>query len=887
VFIQKKAGGTVMVGRKSALACSLSRHLATARGFPPIVCMLALGTSAAIAQPSGRLPDSDASRLSAAASHGAVAYEAQRHDALIAARREGRVTPAQALQQLNSWLAASPPPGEDARRRLASDAIAIAAADGRFAEAVALARRFPPAGLADYALGPLALAARRTHDLPLQGEAVKLWRARQPEAREPRFHEAYWRLDSGDLAGAQALHDALARQPLKQTDDRVALLELRGAIARAQKDPLQALAAYTEAAALRPARADLRREADFLLASSGAASSAFDDAEAAQRARPGSFSPLALSTLQQEALAQQLRWAVQERDQRLGTARVAALDRVLAGQEAALARADAAALKADADAADEAVAWRALRVRLLSDRLLALVERGRPGDAIALYESMHAAGTEPPFYGLGAAARAYAQQRRSAEAVPLYEAAVAKGGADLSPSDDLYDDLVYAYQDVGRFEDAEALLRRLEQDTPALLRLTPEAGRPNGQYTDVSGLRGLTQLYTGRPALAQQTFSVLTREAPLNAGYAAGAALTERLREHPEAAVARYEAQEADAPDDIGARTGHVDALLDAGEFAQARRRAEALDADAADAIEVRDMQRRRRAVTGPQLDVDAEASSGGAAIANREWRIDSRLSSGLIDDQWRVFYDQSLGRGVTDIGNANWARAGLGLGWQRGRWLAEGALQHANSGPYRNSAAARVDYRAGDAWRLSATYDGDSKELPWKARVAGIGAHEAGASVGYVVNESRRFDLKWQRLDFSDGNVRDGLELGWRERWISTARFQLETTASADTGRGRAVDAPYFNPSSDGSVQLGVRAQWLNWKRDDRQFFQAVELGGGSYRQAGFGSGPLWSVRYEHRWNLGPKLTLRYGLTLSAHPYDGVRERQRSAFLNLSMPLP
>jgi biofilm PGA synthesis protein PgaA len=351
--------------------------------------------------------------------------------------------------------------------------------------------------------------------------------------------------------------------------------------------------------------------------------------------------------------------------------------------------------------------------------------------------------------------------------------------------------------------------------------------------------------------------------------------------------VARYEAQEADAPDDIGARTGHVDALLDAGEFAQARRRAEALDADAADAIEVRDMQRRRRAVTGPQLDVDAEASSGGAAIANREWRIDSRLSSGLIDDQWRVFYDQSLGRGVTDIGNANWARAGLGLGWQRGRWLAEGALQHANSGPYRNSAAARVDYRAGDAWRLSATYDGDSKELPWKARVAGIGAHEAGASVGYVVNESRRFDLKWQRLDFSDGNVRDGLELGWRERWISTARFQLETTANADTGRGRAVDAPYFNPSSDGSVQLGVRAQWLNWKRDDRQFFQAVELGGGSYRQAGFGSGPLWSVRYEHRWNLGPKLTLRYGLALSAHPYDGVRERQRSAFLNLSMPLP
>jgi biofilm PGA synthesis protein PgaA len=801
VFIQKKAGGTVMAGRKAALACALSHRLAKAsQGFPsPAVCALALVTPAALAQPSATIA--------------ATAYDARQHAALIVAQREGRITAAQALQQLKAWLAA--PIGDDARRRVASDAIAIAAADGQFAEAVALGRQVTPSKI----------------------------------------------------------------------DDRVALLELSAALARAAKDPLQALAAYTEAGALRPGRRDIRREADFLLASAGAASSAFEDAEAAERAAPGSFSPLALSTLQQEALAQRLRWAIQARDQRLGAERLVELDRVLADQEAALARADGAALKAEASDAD---AWRTVRVRLLSDRLLALVERGRPADAITLYDTVRATGTQLPFYGLGAAARAFAQEHRSAEAVPIYEAAVARGGADLPTPDPLYYGLLYAYQDTGRFEDAEALLQRLEHGTPALLRLTPEAGRPNGEYTDVSGLRGLTQLYTDRPALAQQSFSVLTREAPLNPGYAYGAALTERLREHPEAALARFEALAADAPYDTSARTGHVEALLDAGEFAEARRRAESLAADLPDSVQVRDMERKRRALVSPRLDVDAEASSGGAAIASREWRIDSRLSTGLIDDQWRVFYDQSLGRGITDIGNANWARGGLGLGWQRGRWLAEAALQHANSGPYRNSVAGRVDYRAGDTWRLSATYDGDSKELPWKARVAGIGAREAGASVGYVVNESRRFDLKWQQLDFSDGNLRNGFDIGWSERWISTPRFQLETKLGADTSHGRAIDtAPYFNPSSDSSVQLSVRAQWLNWKSDDRQFFQAVELGAGSYRQAGFGSGPMWNLRYEHRWNLGPKLALRYGLSISSHPYDGVRERQRGVFLNLSTPLP
>jgi len=87
VHIQKKAGGTVTFGRKLAPEGSLSHRLAkAARGFP-IVCVLALDTSAALAQPSvTQAPASDASTM---------AYSPQRHDALIAARREGRVTPAQ------------------------------------------------------------------------------------------------------------------------------------------------------------------------------------------------------------------------------------------------------------------------------------------------------------------------------------------------------------------------------------------------------------------------------------------------------------------------------------------------------------------------------------------------------------------------------------------------------------------------------------------------------------------------------------------------------------------------------------------------------------------------------------------------------------------------
>lgn len=865
-----------MAARNSAQPDSLPHYLAqTVRVLPPLVCMLAFGASAALANPGVIAP-------LAAADRGIASYDSQQHDALIDAQRAGRITAAQALAQLKAWLAM--PLSDAQRQRAVSDAVLIAVDDRQFAEAAALGRERSPARLHNYALGPLAGAARRTQDLALQGETVAIWRARLPAARPPRIHEGFWRLDSGDTAGARDIYRALAEPAPTEDAERVALLELHAAIARAEGHPLQAISAYTEIAALQPARRDAQREVAFLMASNGAASAAFEDAEAAERARPGTFSVLALSTLQQQALAQQLRWAVRERDELVGAARVAALDKVLAQQQGALARLDASALRAEPMDTD---AWRTLRLRLECDRLLALVERGRPADAIAQYEMLRANGADLPPYALGAAARAFAEERRSAEAVPLFEAAVATGGTNLPVPDPIYLGLAYAYLDTGRFEEADALLTRIEAATPALMRLAPEAGRPNGQYTDMNGMRGMLLLYGDRHALAQRRFALLTGEAPLNAEFAAGAGLAERLRDHPEAALARFEALAADQPHDIGARAGHVEALLDAGEFAEARRRAASLQADAPDTAQVRELGRTRRAYTGPRLDVDAEGSTGGGAIADREWRVDSRLSSGLIDDQWRIFYDQSLGRGDTSIGNARWARSGIGLNWQRGRWMAEGTVQRSNAGPYRSSVAGRIDYRAGDAWRLSATFDGDSKELPWKARVAGIGARETGATISHVIDEARRFDLQWRRLDFSDGNLRNGLDFTWRERWVSTPRFQLETRLGAGASRSHQQEVPYFSPSSDASTQLTVRAQWLNWKSDDRQFFQAIEASGGRYHQAGFGAGPLWALRYEHKWTLGPKLTLRYGLGISSHPYDGVRERQRSVFMNLSMPLP
>lgn len=634
----------------------------------------------------------------------------------------------------------------------------------------------------------------------------------------------------------------------------------------------------------RPDSSAGRTDVGASLATSVAANTAWEEAEAAERERPGTVPALKLAMLQQQALAQKLRWAVAERDQRIGVARFTELDRVLAEFDGATDRLNAASAQA---APGDEKAWRDLYVALKSDQMLALLERGRPAQTIATYEALRATGAELQPYALVVVAQALAQERRSAEAIPLYEAALVNDGTSRPMPVETQFELIYAYLDTGRFEDAEALLVKIESDTPALLRLTPMAGQPNPEYSSVKGMRGFLLLYTNRLAEAQRHFDVLLQEAPFNAGYAEGAAEAERLRGHPKAAFAQYEALAANHPYDRNIRADQAQSLLDLNEFAAARRIGESLAADFPDSTFVRKFEREQRAVTGAFLEVKSSAGTGsGSAIADRSWIIDSRLNSGVFRDEWRVFYDQILAGGDIGTEKENWARGGLGLAWQRGGWLAEGKVQQANMGPYRTSAAGHLSYRINDNWEVSATVDGNSKDAPWKARVADIGARDAGATASYLFNESRRFDVSWQRLMFSDTNRRNAAAVSWRERWISGPRLKLESLLSADASRSRLQGTPYFSPPHDASVQAALSGEWLTWKSDDRQFFQIVEVSTGGYRQADFGTKPLWGLRYEHQWNLGPKLQLRYGLSVSSHPYDGVREQQRSVFFNFLLPL-
>lgn len=815
-------------------------------------------------------------------------YTPAAHDQLVAEQRAGRVSASDGFDRLAAWK--QQPLDDVARRRVRADGITWAMAAGRSVEAAAWARKAPLSALATYALAPAFLAARGTSDRELEGQAVSLMREREPDAWRPRVFEAFWQLDNGDLARAESSLTALSASWAEPTaEQRVAVLEAWGAIAEARGDSPEALRRYDQLLALQPSHRYANRAAIFLLASTDAATAAWKRAEAAERAWPGMFSAFELASLHQQALGQASRWAVAERSQTTesGENRFAAIDLLLPRYDTTLAAThveeDRAALGGHED---DTAAWRRLRLQLNYDRILLLSARGRFPEVIASYDELRAEGAMPPYYVLSEVAGAQQQRRRSDLAVPLYEAALDDAGDRLPMPSDTHIGLVYAYLDTGRFVDADRLLTRLEAATSPVLRQTPEAGRPNAQYGELLNLRALTQLYSDQPAQAERSATILSSMAPMNAGFRSAQAETAMVRNHPDAAADHYREVLVDHPDDVAARAGFAGALFDVGELKAARELTDRLETEAPDAIAVRNAVRLRNATMAPRLEVDAEAGKDGGALANRDWRTDTRLIAPWVDDQWRIFYHQALAHASTDGGNVLLARSGLGAEWLKGRWNLSGEVNQANDGPYRTGVALAARYRASDAWRLFATVDTNSLDTPWKARLAGIGAHATEVGASYVVDESRVFEGTAGRMDFSDGNARDSVGLTWRERLASSPEFQLESTMSIETARYQDQSVPYFSPSRETAEEIGLRGRYLTWKRDDRSFAQAVEVSTGRYQQEGFGSGLLWSLRYAHEWGLGPTMRLRYGLGVSSRPYDGVRERRPFVFLSLSVPL-
>jgi hypothetical protein len=127
---------------------------------------------------------------------------------------------------------------------------------------------------------------------------------------------------------------------------------------------------------------------------------------------------------------------------------------------------------------------------------------------------------------------------------------------------------------------------------------------------------------------------------------------------------------------------------------------------------------------------------------------------------------------------------------------------------------------------------------------------------------------LAW--LGFSDGNQRVSISGSATQRLHGSARFLLAGTLGLWGGLNSLANAPYFNPASAWSSTVELTADWFTWQRYEHRFDQRLTLAAGASWQVNYGALPLWSARYEHTWQFGRNLYLKYGILASQIPYDG-----------------
>jgi biofilm PGA synthesis protein PgaA len=769
--------------------------------------------------------------------------------------RAGKTT--EALAMLRSLVERFPE-----RQDMLGDYAVVLGWAGDHATALALLDRINRARAPFYVIEGLAGSARASQQFELAESLYRETIVRFPERVEPQIGLARTLADAGKLDDAAALIERLRAKYPRRTD----VLEAVADIATARRNYFGALAAYQTILAQEPThRAALRGKIQ-TLARLGTPQLAIELADR----NPGVLAPNERDIIAADRTAHQIRWGTIVADTGRGPTRFADLDRALADSEVAGTR-----------ALDPAAELTATERQLALDRISALCVRYRMHDAVALYEALAARHIAVPAYAKSDAASAYLYLEQPEKARDLYREALATDPDNIESRIGLF----YALAESEEHDAALVHIERVIALTPQWIDAwSPVTRRENPTYARVLSARAMAPLFANRPGEAEQRLHELSDRAPYNMDIRTDYASSMRARGWPRAAEQELRWILAVEPDNSGALGERSSALLEMHDYRHAESAlasAQAMDAEdgrvvrAARLWQVHNMR---------ELIIDGTfgTSSGGGPTGTQDYAVDTRLYSNPLDYNYRVFAHAYNAEAKFDNGTARRNREGVGLEYRSSLITATGEISNGvNDGA--TGVAASLAFTPNDFWTFRGAVDTSSNETPMQARLAGINAWRASGEVIWQAHESRSAALSYVHMDFSDSNLRDVVQARWTERVVAGPIYKLEITGALYASHNSLAGAPYFNPSNDISPTLEFVNEWLQWRRYTRAFRHRLVASVGGYWQEGFGSGPVWGTRYEQEWEADDRLTFRYGIGVSEHPYDGVQTDRYYCYFNLN----
>jgi len=496
----------------------------------------------------------------------------------------------------------------------------------------------------------------------------------------------------------------------------------------------------------------------------------------------------------------------------------------------------------------DSLLWR----RLVSDQLFALSLAGDHAEAVAVYDELRAAGHPLRSYLVAAAADSLFETGRAAEGEQLLLDSARENPGDVRPIIRLAELL----SDHGR---TGAARQRL-QDWLAQAPPPADAAR-----LEASLLLARLERWSEDFDASDRRLRALAAEFPQAAAIGVERAALERQRGHPRAALALLAGR-----DDADARATQAEAWLDLGR------------SDRAAALAAPEVARRLEHERGSRGLLSAgyahaKSTAAGSPNGNEEVMASARVDSRRLAERWRLGAHAAMHR--ADFQGQQPEVQQLGARLTRHDSGGESTLEVGRTVDdflERSYGVLEGGYWLQDAWRLGARLALEDPAGPLQARASGIGIDSLQLTGSYRPDPNWRADLGIGASRFDDGNRRRYVALGGERRLRVSGSAITTGILGLYAARNTRDAAPYFNPRSSSSAELGLVHRYAGFLHSEQQ----LRLSIAAVAQHDYDTAAVPALGYGLRLPLGPGW-VGWDFAAARPVYDGQRETRLSATMS------
>lgn len=507
------------------------------------------------------------------------------------------------------------------------------------------------------------------------------------------------------------------------------------------------------------------------------------------------------------------------------------------------------------------------------DLLVALRDRYFMDEVVLAAERLVKEAVNIPAYAWNAYCDALLYLERPAEAVSCYTKVIETSNASADTKIALF----YAYLENEQYDQAKEWVTILVDEQPLFIQGAKgrRLAKENKVKTNLKVLKAVSFAFADDLANAEAQLSEMAQQAPNNIALQKELANVYYWRGWSRKAQAQYDTWLPRDPKNGGLRLGWARNKLALKQYQQAEVEINKLlmlypeDKGLRKQYRLWEIHNMRELRT----EINGGRSSGNAAKGSRDMQIDSYLYSAPMQYNYRAFIHYRHNQASFTEGDGRLNDAGVGLEYRAPKIRLEGSLDQYHFGRNRTGLTLTGEYELNDYWQGFVSVESISKQTPLRALNQGIDATAVSAGGHYRWSESRIAGLNVSGLSFSDGNQRRSIGAFWQQRWYNRYAYKFATRLDLFASTNSEKNTIYFNPKRDFSTTLSLENEWLSWRQYENSFHQRLILSMGLYQQQDFGSGAIWDLAYEHRWQVKHQLEVTYGVAHSSKLYDGDRE--------------